>query len=316
LTLPALDDIVAARHAIAGVAMRTPLVRLDIDGPAEIHLKLENLQPTGSYKIRGATNSMARRPRAELERGVLTASAGNMAQGVAYGARRLGVHCTVVMPEGAARTKMDAVRRLGAEIISVPFDRWWQTFTDRAYPGVDATFVHPFDDLDMLAGNGTIGLEILEDLPEVDAVIAPWGGGGLACGVANAIKLSDAACSVYAAEVDTGAALGASLAQGGPATVDYTPSFVDAMGSRTVLPSMLERAMQVLDGSLTVSLAEVAASVRLLVQRARVVAEGAGAAATAAALKGGGGTGKVVCVVSGGNIDLDILSTLLSGKVP
>jgi len=308
VTLAAIED---ARQRIAGSALRTPLVRLNWPtAPAEVYLKLEVLQPIGSFKIRGAANAMAHLPDEQLRRGVLTASAGNMAQGVAWRARELGVPCTVVAPDTAPAVKLEAVKRLGARVIRVPFDRWWQAFQERAYPGVDATFLHAFDDPDVMAGNGTIGLEILEDLPDVDAVVIPWGGGGLTCGVAAAVRAKRPVCRVYAAEVATAAPLAASLAAGSPVVVDYRPSFVDGIGSRTVFPQMLERARGLIDGSLVSELAEVGAAVRLLAERNRVIAEGAGACPVACAVAGGAGGGKVVCVVSGGNIDLKTLCDL------
>ncbi len=301
IPLTAIED---ARRRIAGAAIRTPLLRLNtFDAPADIYLKLENLQPIGSFKIRGAANAMSHLSPDELQRGVLTASAGNMAQGVAWRARELGIPCTVVAPDTAPAVKLQAIERLGGRVIKVPFERWWQTFQERAYPGVDATFIHAFDDPHVMAGNGTIGLEILEDLPDVDAVIVPWGGGGLTCGIAAALRAKKPSCRIYAAEVATAAPLSASLAAGAVAVVDYQPSFVDGIGSKTVFPQMLERARQCIDGALVASLAEVAAAVRLLAERNRVIAEGAGACPVACALAGKAGGGKIVCVVSGGNID-------------
>ena len=313
VTLAAIED---ARRRIAGSVLRAPLVRLNYpDAPAEVYLKLENLQPIGSFKIRGAANAMARLSDEQLRRGVLTASAGNMAQGVAWRARELGVPCTVVAPDTAPTVKLEAIKRLGGRVIQVPFERWWQTFQERAYPGVDAVFLHAFDDPDVMAGNGTIGLEILEDLPEVDAVVIPWGGGGLTCGIATAVRAMRADCRLYAAEVSTAAPLTASLAAGSAVVVDYQPSFVDGIGSKTVFPQMLARARALIDGSLVADLAEVAAAVRLLAERNRVIAEGAGACPVACALAGKAGGGKVVCVVSGGNIDLKTLCKI-SGQAP
>ena len=252
--LPSLTDIEEARRMITGSAIRTPLVRLNVfDAPAEIYLKLENLQPIGSFKIRGAANAMAHMPPEQLARGVLTASAGNMAQGVAWRARELGIPCTVVAPDTAPETKVKAIERLGGRVIKVSFERWWQTFQERAYPGVDATFIHAFDDPHVMAGNGTIALEILEDLPDVDAMVIPWGGGGLTCGVASAVRTLKPGCRVYAAEVATGAPLAASLAAGSVQVVDYKPSFVDGIGSKTVFPQMLERAQKLIDGALIAS---------------------------------------------------------------
>lgn len=314
--LPTLDDIRQARARLAGIALRTPLVRLDAsDSPAEIWLKLENLQPIGSFKIRGAANAMARRPAAEIARGVLTASAGNMAQGVAWCARAAGIPCTVIAPETAPLAKLSAIERLGGRVIRAPFERWWQTFQDRAYPGVDATFIHAFDDLDVMAGNGTIGLEIAEDLPEADAVVIPWGGGGLASGIGAAMRALAPKCRIFAAECGSGAPLAAAFSAGGPTAVDYRPTFVDGIGSRSVFPQMFERARAVVNDSLVSTVEEIGSAVRLLAERSRVIAEGAGAASVAAALAGRAGKGKVVCIVSGGNIDGDKLSRLLAGDL-
>jgi threonine dehydratase len=315
--LPTLADIRQAQARLAGIARRTPLVRLDVPAaPAEIWLKLENLQPIGSFKIRGAANAMAGTPPDELAKGVLTASAGNMAQGVAWCARERGVSCTVIAPDTAPIAKLSAIERLGGRVILVPFERWWRTFRDRSYPGVDGTFIHAFDDPRVMAGNGTIGLEILEDLPDVAAVVVPWGGGGLASGIGAAVRALAPRCRMFAAEAETGAPLAAALAAGEAREVDYRASFVDGIGSRIVFPQMLERARAVLDGALVSTLAEIAAAMRLVAERARVVAEGAGACGVAAALAGRAGGGKIVCVVSGGNVDLSRLRTALAGEVP
>lgn len=311
--LPSLTQIHQARDSVAGTALRTPLVRLNTHvAPAEIYLKLENLQPIGSFKIRGATNAMAHMSSAALSRGVLTASAGNMAQGVAWRARELGIPCTVVAPETAPDTKVKAVERLGGRVIKVPFEDWWRAFETRSFPGVEATFIHAFDDLNVMAGNGTIALEIMEDLPEVEAVVIPWGGGGLACGIATAMRALNPRCKIYAAEVTTAAPLVASLAAGSPQTVDYQPSFVDGIGSKMVFPQMLARAKELIDGSLVADLPEIQSAIRLMAERNRVIAEGAGAAAPACALAGKAGGGKVVCIVSGGNIDFARLCEILT----
>jgi threonine dehydratase len=294
-----------ARRNIAPVALQTPLVRCNTDAPAELYLKLENLQPIGSFKIRGAANVMARTPREQLERGVLTASAGNMAQGVAFCARRMGVRATIVAPETAPATKIAAVERMGGRVIKVPFAEWWRTFETRSYPGVEATFIHAFDDPDVMAGNGTIALELLEDLPDLDAVVIPWGGGGLSCGIAAVLRSRVPRVRIYAAEVETGAPLAASLAAGTPCTVEYKPSFVDGISSKMVFPEMFEHARGLLDGSLVVTLAEAAQAMKMVAERNRVIIEGAAACAVAAALSGRAGSGKIVAIVSGGNIDLD-----------
>ena len=313
--LPSLADINAARQLIAGCAIRTPLVRLNYsEAPAEIYLKLENLQPIGSFKIRGAANAMGHLPPETLSRGVLTASAGNMAQGVAWRARELGIPCTVVAPDTAPETKVKAIERLGGRVIKVPFEEWWRAFETRTFPGVEATFIHAFDDLNVMAGNGTIALEIIEDCPEVDAIVIPWGGGGLTCGIAAAMRALNSQCKIYAAEVATAAPLTASLAAGTPRSVDYQPSFVDGIGARVVFPQMLERAQQLIDGSLVAELDEIKSALRLMAERNRVIAEGAGACALACALAGKAGSGKVVCIVSGGNIDFTMLCEILTGE--
>jgi threonine dehydratase len=311
-----LAEIRAARERIAGAAMRTPLVRLGVDGPAEIYLKLECLQPIGSFKIRGASNRMALASKAELARGVWTASAGNMAQGVAWNARRLGIPCTVVVPEGAPATKIAAVERLGGRVVAVPHDEWFDTFRTRKREGIEGTFVHAFSDDAVMAGNGTIGLEILEDLPDVDAVVVPFGGGGLAAGIASALRALRPKTKVYAAEADTAAPLAASLAKGEATEIAHTRTFVDGIGGPRVFPEMFVLAKELLDGSLVSTLGEIAAAIRLLVERNRVVAEGAGGVGVAAALAGKAGPGKVVCIVSGGNIDSATLALILNGGVP
>jgi threonine dehydratase len=312
--LPGLADIEGARDRIRGRALRTPLVRLNAEAPAEIYLKLESLQPIGAFKIRGAANAMSRMPPERLAQGVLTASAGNMAQGVAWCAQRAGVPCTVIAPDTAPETKITAIERLGGRVLRVPFAQWWQTFESRSFPGLRGAFIHAFDDVDVMAGNGTIGLEILEDLPEVDSIVIPWGGGGLACGIAAAVRALRPECQIYAAEVATAAPLAPSLAAGVPQVVGYTPSFVDGIGSKTVFPQMLDRARRLLDGAVGATLEEIAAAVRLLAERNRVIAEGAGACPVATAVAGKAGTGKVVCVVSGGNIDLDRFCSLASSR--
>ncbi|HWY55202.1 MAG TPA: pyridoxal-phosphate dependent enzyme [Terriglobales bacterium] len=302
ITLPQVEE---ARRNIAAVAWHTPLVRCNADAPADIYLKLENLQPIGSFKIRGAANVMARTPRAQLERGVLTASAGNMAQGVAFCARRMGVQATIVAPETAPATKICAVERMGGRVIKVSFPDWWRTFETRSYPGVNATFIHAFDDPDVMAGNGTIALELLEDLPDLKAVVTPWGGGGLSCGIAAVLRARAPQVRIYAAEIETAAPLSPSLAAGEPRTVEYQPSFVDGIGSKMVFPNMFEHARRLLDGSLVVTLAEAAQAMKLVAERNRIIVEGAAACAVAAGLSGRAGSGKIVAIVSGGNIDLD-----------
>jgi threonine dehydratase len=312
----ALDAIESARERIAGAAVRTPLVRLHVDSPAEIWLKLENLQPIASFKIRGAANAVRTADPATVEAGLVTASAGNMAQGVAWVARELGVPATIVVPEHAPQTKLAAVERLGGTVMGVPYADWWRAIEESRVPGVDGLFVHPVEDERVMAGNGTIGLEILEDLPEPMAVLVPYGGGGLVTGIASALRALRPETRVYAVEPETGAALNAALAAGEPTKIDYQPSFVDGSGSPIVLPGMFARVRELIDGAFTASLDETAAAVRLLAERTRVVAEGAGGLAPAAALAGRGGDGPVVCVVSGGNIDLSAFGPILAGRTP
>jgi threonine dehydratase len=308
-----LDDVRAAQKRISSIVRRTPLVRLEVDGPAKIYLKLESLQPIGSFKLRGATNAIRSQPLSLLKDGVYTASAGNMAQGVAWGARDLGVPCTVVMPDSAPSTKVNAVKRLGAGIVPLPYDEWWQTLRDHGREGMAGRFIHPVADRDVMAGNGTIGLEVLEDLPDPDAVVIPYGGGGLTAGIASAIRALRPETKIFTAEPETGAALAAALAAGHPADVDYQASFVDGAGSRRVLDSMWPLVRPLVDGALAIPIGDAAAAVRLMAERARVIAEGAGALAAAAALSGRAGTGKVVCIVSGGNINLTKLADILQG---
>jgi threonine dehydratase len=312
-----LAAIEAARDRLRGIAVRTPLVRLGLaDAVPKILLKLENLQPIGAFKLRGALNAMAVAGRERLADGVYTASAGNMAQGVAYGARELGVHCTVIVPETAPQTKIAAIERLGGEVVKVSFDAWWQTMLDHGYPGIDGLFIHPFADPAVMAGNGTIGLEILEDAPDVEAIVVPFGGGGLSCGIASAVRAVGPDIRVYAAEVDTAAPFTAALAAGEPTTIATTPSFVDGIGGKGVSAEMWPLARELLAGSVTASVAEIAAAVRLLVERNRVVAEGAGAAPVAAAVRGAVDAKTIVCIISGGNIDTSVLATILRGEVP
>ena len=317
-----LDEIRAARARIAGVGTGSPLLRLNVDdAPAEIYLKLENLQPIGSFKLRGAGNVLQVADREELRRGVWTASAGNMAQGVAWYARQMGLECTIVVPDHAPETKLEAIRRLGGKIVKVPVADWFQILRDHGYRDMEGFFIHPVSNRHVIAGHGTIGLEILEQLPDVDAVVVPYGGGALSSGIASAIRPQSADVKIYAAEVDAAAPLAPSLAAGRPVEVEYRATFVDGMGAPFLLPEMWPLVSRLLDGSIVVSLEEVAGAIlagaiRLLVERNRVVAEGAGAAPVAAALTGKAGEGKVVCIVSGGNIDTDKLVKILQGQIP
>ena len=308
-----LAEIEAARERIAGAAVRTPLLRLHVEAPAEIYLKCENLQPVNSFKIRGATNAVMLAPAQERAKGLVTASAGNMAQGVAWAARELGVPATIVVPEHAPQAKLAAIERLGGRVLKLPYDDWWNVIVTSRVDGVEGLFVHPVQDPGVMAGNGTIGLEVLEDLPAPDAVVIPYGGGGLTVGIASAVKALRPDTKIFTAEPATGAALAAAFAAGQPTDVDYQASFVDGSGSRRVLDTMWPLVSPLVDGALSIPVAEVAAAVRLLAERARVIAEGAGALALAAALSGRAGSGKVVCIVSGGNINLSTLAETFNG---
>jgi len=316
--LPAtLEEAQAAAQRILGAVVRTPLVRLPVDdASAEIFLKLENLQPIGSFKLRGAGNALALGDADALRAGVWTASAGNMAQAVAWHARERELPCSVIVPETAPRTKLDAVARLGAEVVQVPVSVWLEVFRTRIYPGMEGVFVHPFSDPHVIAGNATIGLEIADDVPDLDAVVIPYGGGGLCCGIASALRQLVPGCRIYACEAETAAPLAASLAAGQPVEVERAASFVDGIGAPRVFPEMFALARQLVDGSIDVSLRAIADSIRLLVERVHVVAEGAGAAPVAAALSGRAGSGRVVCVVSGGNLDTSVLTAILDGNTP
>jgi threonine dehydratase len=310
-----LAEIEAARERIRDIAVRTPLVRWQVEGvPAEIYLKLETLQPIGSFKIRGALNAIRTAPAEARAGGLVTASAGNMAQGVAWAARELGLPARIVVPETAPQAKVSAIERLGGVVIKVPYEEWWRAIVESRAEGVEGLFVHPVQDEAVMAGNGTIGLEILEDLPDPDAVVIPFGGGGLTSGIASAVRALSPGTKIYTAEPATGAALSGALFAGEPVDVDYAPSFVDGAGSRRVLDTMWPRVSALVDGAFPVPIEEAEAAVRLLAERARVIAEGAGALAPAAALAGRAGTGRVVCIVSGGNIDLGKLAEILAGR--
>jgi threonine dehydratase len=311
-----IEEIRRAREVLEGVAVRTPLVRLDVDSDAEIWLKLELLQPVRSFKIRGAGNAILQATDEALAGGVLTASAGNMAQGVAYAARLRGVPATIVVPEHAPQTKIDAIERYGGSVIKVPYDEWWSVLVTGAYEGAGGLFIHPVDDDRVMAGNGTIGLELLEQLDGFDTVVVPYGGGGLVTGIASAVNAERPEVLFFAAEPETGAPVAATLAAGTPTGVDYRPSFVDGSGSRELIPRVWERASQLLEGAFALPLDEVASAVRVLAERTRVVAEGAGALSVAAVLGGRVPGRKIVCIVSGGNIDTAVFARILAGETP
>jgi len=309
-----LDEVRAARERIADTIVRTPLIRLEL-GPdyPDIRLKLENLQPINAYKLRGAANAVARLPDAERQRGVWTISAGNAGQGVAYAARKAGVPCTVVYIETAPASKIERMRALGARLVPVSYDRAWQALEDRSYPGVDGTFIHPFDDHDFIVGHATMGLEILEDAPDTTAVIGSIGGGGLIAGVGSAVKALKPGIRVWGAEPETAAPAALSFAKGSPQVFkDWKASFVDGAGGQSVFPRMWQRMTPVVDGYIVVTLEETRHAMRLMAEKARVIAEGAGALPLAAALTGKAGRGPIVAIVSGGNIDLKKFAELVA----
>ncbi|MEQ1929323.1 MAG: pyridoxal-phosphate dependent enzyme [Parvularculaceae bacterium] len=301
-----LDEIRQAKARTAGVTLRTPLVRLDLgqSGP-DIRLKLENLQPTNSYKLRGAANAVAMLSESERRRGVWTISAGNAGQGVAFAARAAGVPCCVVVIDTAPQTKLDRMRALGARLIPVPFDVAWKALEEHAFEGVEGVLVHPFDDHNFIAGHGAMGLEIFEQAPDVKAIVASIGGGGLITGVAAAIKALKPDVRIFGAEPETAAPFAASFASRSPQAFEtWKASFVDGAGGRTVMPRMWARMAPLVDGAIVVSLDEAKKAMRLMAEKSRVISEGAGALPLAAALAGKAGTGPIVAIVSGGNIDL------------
>jgi threonine dehydratase len=304
----------AARKRIAGTIVRTPLIRLELGaGYPDVRLKLENLQPINAYKLRGAANAVAALDPAARERGVWTISAGNAGQGVAYAARQAGVPCTILAIETAPAAKLDRMRALGARLVLAPYEVCWKALDDRAYPGIEGTFIHPFDDDDFIAGHATMGLEILEDAPDTAAVIAAIGGGGLITGLGTAMRARKPDVKVWGAEPETAAPASVSFAAGSPQVFEnWTASFVDGAGGQSVFPRMWERMRPVVDGIIVVRLDEVRAAMRLMAEKARVIAEGAGALPLAAALTGKAGSGPIVAVVSGGNIDLEKFSQLIA----
>jgi threonine dehydratase len=316
-----IDDIREAQKRISDSVLRTPLVKLNIDdAPADIYLKLENLQPIGAFKIRGARNAILTANKEELKNGVWTVSSGNHGKAVAWNAQQLGLKCTVHAWDVAAKTKLDAIRKMGATVkmLSMPSNpkEMKKTFYRDYYPDEIGVFIHPFSDPAVMAGQGTIGLEILDDLPDVDAVLMPWGGGGLSCGIASAIKELKPDTRLYGCETDMIPSLSSSFAAGKPTDVKYKPNFISGIGVPFVLTEMWERAKVLLDGALTASMRELCDSVQIMAEKNKIVAEGASAVSVAAALAGKAGKGKIVCIVSGGNIDIDNLVKILQGQIP
>ena len=312
-----MAEIEAARERTRGTVVRTPLVKFQMENlPAEVWLKLELLQPIGSFKLRGANNAMVAAGREALKDGVWTASAGNMAQGVAWSARELGVPCTVIVPVTAPATKIDAVERFGGKVVKVPVQDWITIFRTRQAEGMTGVFIHPYSDPLVMAGNAVIGLEILEDLPDVDAILVPWGGGGLCCGIASAVKAIKPSVRIIAIEVSTGAPLKPSLDAGAPLEAPFTPNFVDGIGNAFINSEMFELAQTLVDDVIVMTPEETAAAARLMIARNHVVPEGAGAIATAAAMSGKAGGGKIVALACGGNIDFKNVITILQGGTP
>ena len=309
-----LTEILEARRRIATTIVRTPLVRLELGpGYPDIRLKLENLQPINAYKLRGAANAVAMLSDAERKLGVWTISAGNAGQGVAYAARQAGVPCTVVAIETAPASKIERMKALGATLVPVPYEVAWKALGERSFPGVEGTFVHPFDDHNFIAGHGTMGLEILEDAPDAVAVIAAIGGGGLITGVGSAIKALKPEIRILGAEPQTAAPAARSFAAGCPQEFpEWEASFVDGAGGHSVFPRMWERMKPLVDGCIVVTLEQTKQAMWLLAEKARVVSEGAGALSLAAALTGQAGQGPIVAIVSGGNVDLQKFCEILS----
>ncbi len=312
-----VDELHAAAQRIAAVINRTPLFKLNVDeSPAEIYLKMENLQAIGSFKIRPAASAILNAPKEKITDGVYTASSGNMAQGVAYAARELGVAATVLLPENAAANKVAALKRLGASIRFMQDDEWWQVLTDHGHADIPGLFIHPVANQDVLAGDATVGLEIFEDLPDVDTVLVPFGGGGLSCGIASAFNALGSQARVLGAESSHCAPLTAALNTGKPQALPTPPTFVSGIGVGRVLDEMWPLIQELIKASVVASPEEIADSIKILFERNRIVAEGAGAATVASALAGRAGKGKVVCVISGGNLNPEYLIDILQGRMP
>ena len=309
-----MTEIREARARIAKFIVRTPLLHLDLGpGYPDIRLKLENLQPTNSYKLRGAVNAVLMLSEADRQRGVWTISAGNAGQGVAYAARQAGVPCKVVVIETAPASKIERMRALGAELIPVSYATAWKALGDREFSGMDGTFVHPFDDHNFIAGHATMGLEILEDAPDAAAVIAGIGGGGLITGAGSAVKALNPRIKVWGVEPETASPTALSLSMGSPQVfTDWKSSFVDGAGGHSLFPRMWQRMQAVMDDCIVVSLDETRRAMRLMAEKTRIIAEGAGALPLAAALSGKAGLGPIIAIVSGGNVDLAKFFDLVS----
>ncbi|XP_074658087.1 L-threonine ammonia-lyase-like [Tubulanus polymorphus] len=319
LTMLPLSEIMTAKKTMEGVIMRTPLVPLNLtdeNSDKKIYLKLENLHSSGSFKMRGAYNALCSIPDEKLRDGVYTASTGNFALGLAWSCRKRGIKCTVIARCDSAKMKLETLGRLGAEVTIVSRETWYQVIADRTYKDIKGTFIHPAVERTVIAGNGTIGVEIFEDLPQVDAVVVPYGGGGLTCGVGSALKALKPSAKIYACEVETATPLKSAFLAGEPVVCESQSGFVDGMGGNTVLPDMWNLVNNLVDETLVVSLEEICSAIRFVLERNHVVAEGAGGAPVAAALSGKIKEKNIVCIISGGNIDTDRLQTILNGSVP
>lgn len=308
------ERIRQARERIAGEVTTTPVFALPGTGEGKVYLKLETLQPIGSQKLRGVLNAVRALPPAELARGLVTASSGNLGRAVSWVAREAGVPATVAVPETAPESKVTAIESLGGTVMRVPYEQWYRALLDHRVEGAMGRFIHPVLDSDVIAGAGTVGFEIAEQVPDVDTLVVPFGGGSLALGAATALKDARPDARVVAVEPETGAPLTASFAAGADTPVAFSPSFVDAAGGPSLLPGIWDLARSAIDGAVSVSAEETADAVRALVRRARVVAEGAGALSTAAVLGGRVSGRSIVCVVSGGNIDPLLLAMILRGE--
>lgn len=312
-----IEEVYAARQRISDSVLRTPLVRLNMDDmPAEIYLKLENLQPVGSFKVRGAANVLEKSAKEQFKQGISTASSGNLGLALAWYARQMGIPCTAVVPDTSSGAKLSPLEDAGGKVIKVPYDEWFKIVNTSEYEDLDGYFIHPVYNPDIMAGHGTIALEILEDLPDVDALIMPYGGGGLCCGISSVIRALKPETKLYVSEVETGAPVTAALAAGEPREVEQKPAPFHWVGARRVLAPMWPLVSRFLDGTIVVTVTGVAGALRMLAEKNHVIAEGSGAMPVAAAWTGKAGQGKVVCVVTGGNIDLDKLVKILTGEIP
>lgn len=312
-----IDEVYAAKERISDTILRTPLIRLNVNNlPTEIYLKLENLQPVGSFKVRGATNVLKKATKEQLSQGISTASSGNLGFALAWYAQRIGIPCTVIVPDKSPEAKLSPLKEAGGTVVKVPYDEWFKIVITSKFEKLEGYFIHPVFNPDMMAGHGTIALEILEDLPDVDAVIMPYGGGGLCCGMSSVIHALKPDTKLFVSEVETAAPVAAALAAGEPREVVKRPAPFHCVGANSVLTPMWPLVSRFLTGSIVVTIGEVAEALRMLAEKNHVIAEGSGAMPVAAALTGKAGSGKVVCVVTGGNIDFDKLMKILAREIP